>query len=117
MASPIGYLIHHDSDPSTAPDIANPFHSSPGTRTPLVATSGSSVLPRGHGHGHSPTSGSQALTRLGLDDPGNHNKKQSLYQCADCLRRSYRQPNSMSRCGPLVADPLQAVTLALNISR
>ncbi|KAK4158487.1 zinc finger protein klf1 [Chaetomidium leptoderma] len=112
MASPIGYLIHPDPPPAPPPPPQNPaFHIPPaianpahnpasgraGFHTPLSVTSAPSVPSNG------PAPAPPSLTRPDLehrtstpDLSGNHNKTQSLYQCADCLRR-YSRPEHLQR--------------------
>ncbi|KAL2129077.1 hypothetical protein VTI74DRAFT_8269 [Chaetomium olivicolor] len=106
MASPIGYLIHHDASPPPAaqppafslpPNLAAPIQPPSGSRTPLVGT------PAVPAPSHGPTSAPPpSLSRPGPEEPaisdrsGAHSKTQSLYQCADCLRR-YSRPEHLQR--------------------
>ncbi|KAK3310107.1 uncharacterized protein B0T15DRAFT_24611 [Chaetomium strumarium] len=104
MASPIEYLIHPNHPPPSAPPskpaieigqkITAPVRSAalyPGLSVPFNGSEGRAPAPpplarsnSGSEHGAAPTA------------TGNHSKTQSLYQCADCLRR-YSRPEHLQR--------------------
>ncbi|GAB1310394.1 Transcription factor Pig1p [Madurella fahalii] len=108
MASPIGHLIHPPDPPPPPPppappqkppfdgsaDIATPIHPAVGTRIPFVdppslpSNRRASVAP----HLNQPDSEGP----VSQQPTESHSKTQSLYQCADCLRR-YSRPEHLQR--------------------
>ena len=136
MASPIGYLIHPDPQPASDSVIAapahpghpvhpghsaHPLHPAPGSGSPLADTPGFSVP------SHGPASAPPQLTRPGPEHPsastppGNHAQSQSLYQCADCLRKFPLPCHCRISASPSPATdrhwPNQDATLAPSTSR
>ncbi|KAK3940047.1 hypothetical protein QBC46DRAFT_354455 [Diplogelasinospora grovesii] len=102
MTSPIGHLIH-PQDPPPAPASSSTANR-PTLSTPINSTSNLSlapliVSPSLSGHGAPPAQSvphSLQGPPAAPQRPRSHSSTQSLYQCADCLRR-YSRPEHLQR--------------------
>ncbi|KAK3694630.1 hypothetical protein B0T22DRAFT_76305 [Podospora appendiculata] len=105
MASPIGNLIHHNPPPSrpllstlhtSALAASSALHSASHNPTLAPLTVPSSVPASANGPPQSSPSTPQSASGQTPQPSRSHANTQSLYQCADCLRR-YSRPEHLQR--------------------
>ncbi|KAK0657331.1 hypothetical protein B0T16DRAFT_401475 [Cercophora newfieldiana] len=103
MASPIGNLIHHNpesrSEPHSQPPLPPPHPHPPPPGIPAYPTSGFDLAPLSTAPSvgsHVPLDDAAAAPLGAPQKPKGHANTQSLYQCAECLRR-YSRPEHLQR--------------------